>query len=264
MHPDQTAFTSDIRPLGVLGAIKDGFDSANNLCSRRFQGVPEISNGLGALFWRQPAKPRLGIGFAAFCTMGRLLGQLIRRCTTEAQAIRKLPQRSQTTHTGLRCIQAAFAINRHLAIKRMEPLMRKAPGTFQARHVHHEPPRLKVRERCATSSSTTGAKGDCQLAAQRHILGPQIHGLRQVGKAVEGHIDDLLPLLLWKPLAVLNRTESKSLQQLVCGHIPALAPVLAEALHAGKMRHMQLLVQLRLALALSHLGIGRSLRLLDE
>src|SRR3990167_84227 len=30
--------------------------------------------------------------------------------------------------------KAAFAINPHLAINRMDPLMRKAPGPFQARH----------------------------------------------------------------------------------------------------------------------------------
>ena len=80
--------------------------------------------------------------------------------------------------------------------------------------------------------------------------------MRQVRKAVVGHVDDLLTLFLWKPLAVFDGPESKLIQQFLGSHVAAFPPVLAKPLDAGEVRDMQLLVQISLAFALCQLRFG--------
>ena len=73
-----------------------------------------------------------------------------------------------------------------------------------------------------------------------------------------------MPLLLRKPLAILDSPKPEALKQLVSRHVTAIAPVFPVALQMLKVRHMQLLVDLRAALALCCFFLGSRLGWLDQ
>ena len=138
--------------------------------------------------------------------------------------------------------QATCGLAAKIIIHRMAPFVGQRAGAAGLGQIDHHLARLIVRGRCA---ATAGPKGNTQFAIETDRFRRDSQHAREIHQPVIGFVQILLTILVVGPVAKLTAPETKRLENIIAGHVPAGTIVRSGALHVRAERPLQLLTTRR-------------------